>query len=591
MDGDTDNPTLQNEADAGAASVETPASTPEASPSAAPPLPSDSRPNTPPAAPVAQPTIVKPQHRGGLAGIVDEFRDAVAGPAPGRVYTDQDGHQYIQHPDSAGNKWLRIAGEAARGAAAGAANGQGPGGKWKAAEAGINAGDKTAAMRSENEKNMSEEVKQANLEKFNSIKLKHDLAAQEFTLGRLKVKANQDDIDFSEKQIDREHQLGSADLGVYKDEADLAKVKQQHPDFWKSVYENNVHVVPELDDKGNRLGIHVFLRTPGIGSQLVSAGTPIKVFTPGKNPTDAPTLTEQVPTVAMTHDMVDAYNNAAMTKYNDWHKNKGEEDYKAQQTQTSEAEEEEKRAGANKVPSEINRNNAEAAKLRADAALTGNSKKPDGSWDEASIPVSLVEADMDPTQMTKRTKDYNEKLVQANQYSMEKYGHRFDLAQAQADYKFANLGTTQNTMKMINGMTDPGGSIEIARNAAKALPKYPEATINKMFNATATEFGSKEATDFHTSLLGLADEYAKVMGAGQGSDLSRQQALDLLKAEYSRGQLGGAINIIQKDLAARRSAVIGNNRYLMKQYPVYARAPGKPRMQSTDGGKSWHPAP
>ena len=43
----------------------------------------------------------------------------------------------------------------------------------------------------------------------------------------------------------------------------------------------------------------------------------------------------------------------------------------------------------------------------------------------------------------------------------------------------------------------------------------------------------------------------KVMGGGVSSDTGRQQGLDLLKAGYAKGQMSGAIGIMQQDIAAR----------------------------------------
>ena len=91
-------------------------------------------------------------------------------------------------------------------------------------------------------------------------------------------------------------------------------------------------------------------------------------------------------------------------------------------------------------------------------------------------------------------------------------------------------------------------------------------TANQVFNITKTEFGDNALTDFHTSMLGLADEYSKVMGGGVSSDTGRQQALDILKENYSKGQLAGAIQIMRSDIAARKKAIIGKNRYLLQEY-------------------------
>ncbi len=219
---------------------------------------------------------------------------------------------------------------------------------------------------------------------------------------------------------------------------------------------------------------------------------------------------------------------------------------------------------------EFQKNMAEAGKARAEATQatggSGSFLNQDGTYNMNSIPVSLVEGNMDPSQLSKRSKDYNQKLEQANQYSMQKFGKPFDIAQAQTDYTYAKNAQTQNTLKMIQGMVEPGGAIEIAQNAARNLPKFNNATLNKVFNAAATEFGSTDATNFHTSMLGLADEYSKIMGGGTATDTGRQQALDILKAAYSKNQLAGAIQVMRNDIAARQKAMIGDNRYLQKQF-------------------------
>lgn len=238
----------------------------------------------------------------------------------------------------------------------------------------------------------------------------------------------------------------------------------------------------------------------------------------------------------------------------------------------------------------------ESAKDRADAAAAVQPTI-NGQWNPASMPVGLVEGTIDPSQLSKRSKDYNQNLTMANEYSLQKYGKPFDIAQAQADYKYATATRTQDTLKMIQSMIEPNGSIQIAAQAAAALPgRLDQSTVNKAFNATATEFGSVAVTNFHTAMLGLADEYSKVMGGGISSDTGRQQALDILKANYSNGQLAGAIGIMQKDIAARKTNIIGQNRYLLRQYggggaasvPGASQPGGQPTAVSSDGKWMWN---
>jgi hypothetical protein len=205
------------------------------------------------------------------------------------------------------------------------------------------------------------------------------------------------------------------------------------------------------------------------------------------------------------------------------------------------------------------------AQAKASVAAT-SSKNDDGSWNMGSIPVQLVEGGMDPSQLSKRSADYNQKLEAASAYSLSKYGKPFDIAQAATDYKQANNPQVQSMLKMVGAMSAPNGELAIAVNAAKALPQLNSGLVNKVFNITETQFGSPAATNFHTAMIGFSDLYAKVMGGGVGTDALRQSAMDVLKDGYSRGQIAGSISVLQQQIEARKSQMIGANPYLRKQF-------------------------
>ncbi len=210
-----------------------------------------------------------------------------------------------------------------------------------------------------------------------------------------------------------------------------------------------------------------------------------------------------------------------------------------------------------------------AARQRAEQNVAHTGQDQNGNWDSSSIPVMLVEGQMDPSQLSKRvSKGYsmNAVLEAASRYSQQKYGQPFSVAQATSDFKYATNPQTQNTLRMINGMTDAGGSLDIVANAAKNLPAVNSTVANKLFNIGSAQFGDPVLTNFHVAMLGLADEYSKVMGGGTSSDTGRQQALDILKDGYSNNQIAGAINILRSDIAARKAAIVGTNRYLQRQF-------------------------
>jgi hypothetical protein len=298
------------------------------------------------------PNLVKPAKRGGLAGVMDEIADSLAGTqGPGKVFTDKEGNEYIEHPAlSRKGQWLKIAAEAIHGAAAGAAAKPGPGQSGRALNAGLNAGDDMEEKEHSRDTEQTQEVRQANQDHFNQIKLKHDMAAKEFELARLKVTATQGDIQFAQGQEDRMAKLvsdGKAfDLGTYKDEADLARVKEQNPNFWKDVYKNDITAVPMIGEDGKRNGIHLFQTTPGVGNDP-EEGLTFHVFQPPTKPGDKPTMKVQTASVPMTPNQVHAYDLAAYGQMQKWQTDQTEQELKG---------------------SEVTRNKAEAEKARADAA-------------------------------------------------------------------------------------------------------------------------------------------------------------------------------------------------------------------------------
>jgi hypothetical protein len=140
------------------------------------------------------------------------------------------------------------------------------------------------------------------------------------------------------------------------------------------------------------------------------------------------------------------------------------------------------------------------------------------------------------------------------------------VAKNQADYQQATNPQVRSTLDLITTMTDRSGSIAIAEKAAQKLPQFNSQVANAVFNATTTSFGSSSVTDFHTAMLGLADEYSKVMGGGVSSDTGRAQALNILHDAYSNNQITGAIATMKADIQARKSELIRGNRVLEQTY-------------------------
>jgi hypothetical protein len=290
-----------------------------------------------PNGPIAQsPVTLAPKppttKRTGLAGVVDDMLDDLAGTrGAAKLKQGEDGNYYVDTPElSRKGQWLKIAGEALHGAAAGAAVAKGPGGAWRGAEAGIQAGEQDADKRAQRDQSTRQEARAANVDRFNAIKLQHDKAMWAFDESAAKAKGTEDEIKFNQEEITHEVKppeeggLGSQDLGVHANMADLAtQMQKTNPAFWKQVYgdQHGSGVVgyKEFAPDGTVTGIHFFARVPGVNGQVLPEDqATFKVFVPGKTPEDTPHFETQKATVPLSVGKQTTLNSAADNLMSQW---------------------------------------------------------------------------------------------------------------------------------------------------------------------------------------------------------------------------------------------------------------------------------
>lgn len=276
-----------------------------------------------------QPQVVQQPQRTGLAGIIDQFREAIAPSTQHVVTTDAQGNKTLSTVPSTGlQRWGPVVANLVRGAGAGMAAGQGAGNQFKSIQAGFNAGERQAKDARDHENGMVNEVAKNKQDKMDTIKQQHDLAVQNFKMAGMHMQLNdelrghyQDALDKELKPVDQGG-YGSVDAGFFKDENSLADIQKDHPDFWKRVYtadpnaDSDVRTYPEYDADGKVLGMRVVLRTQDVSKQLAPDGTTFKVFVPGKDANDPGKLEDQKPSGILTNGQIERYNNAAIQKYN-----------------------------------------------------------------------------------------------------------------------------------------------------------------------------------------------------------------------------------------------------------------------------------
>jgi hypothetical protein len=522
------------------------------------------------------PTVLVKQHRGGLAGIVDEFRDAVAGTQGRGVYINPDtGERFVQHPNLTGKQqWMKIAGEALTGAAAGFAAGHGAGNMAKAPLAGIQAQLQNQQKATDTQDQQAEQDyerdKQAKLAKANSQLLATQVASNQFKLQRMGVEAGEQDIKFSQEQDDREKQLGSADLGTYGFD-NLHEVQKNDPDFWAHHYaDNSIRVVPSYNGDGTRNGIHVWLRQPGIGDQPAPEGTQIRRFVPPATPGEKPTFEPLTLSGHHTLNEVDAYNAASQKQYQDW--------------ETAQLNQGQKSSEIQKNLSEVPKNAAEAANARTEAGLHSEQAKAlqNVAPEVNNAAQQLVEGTMDPGQLSRKSKSYGATLAAANAYSMQTTGKPFDAAKAAGDYSFANKAQTKNTLNYVNslvGHDNQGGNLAQIVQMSKQLGNTQFPPINDVAQWARLSAGSPQVAAYRAALLETSDQIAKILqGGGAGtSDAKLKQGQEILNQNFNAAQIAAvADKSLRPLLANRKQEMIGDNRYLQRWY-------GQPANQAPPG--------
>src|SRR6201999_2143035 len=102
--------------------------------------------------------------------------------------------------------------------------------------------------------------------------------------------------------------------------------------------------------------------------------------------------------------------------------------------------------------------------------------------------------------------------------------------------------------------------------AGKEIPGGKIPAFNSIADWERAATGNGPIAKYAALALGVADDYSKVMGGGQGSDSSRQQALNLVGAKQSPDQRAASIEGIRGAVGSQTQSRIGNNPTLGRMY-------------------------
>jgi len=145
-------------------------------------------------------------------------------------------------------------------------------------------------------------------------------------------------------------------------------------------------------------------------------------------------------------------------------------------------------------------------------------------------------------------------------------GGKYNAQAADAQYNVARSEDNVKFFGSANSLIDPGGTLDQLQQAGKNIPHGQLPALNTLADWQKLATGNGPLAHYAATALGVADDYSKVMGGGQGSDTSRLQALNLIKANASDEGRGGAVTGIRDAVVSQTKSRIGNNPVLGRMY-------------------------
>ncbi len=154
-------------------------------------------------------------------------------------------------------------------------------------------------------------------------------------------------------------------------------------------------------------------------------------------------------------------------------------------------------------------------------------------------------------------------------------GGKYNSQAADAQYAVAKSPANVGFFGSAKSLTEQGGTLDQLTNAAKDIPGNQIPVFNTIADVAKAAAGSGPIAKYASILLGVSDDYSKVMGGGQGSDSSRTQALHLVPANASPEARAAAIEGIRGAVGSQIHSRIGSNPVLQRMYgdEIQAAAP------------------
>lgn len=180
-------------------------------------------------------------------------------------------------------------------------------------------------------------------------------------------------------------------------------------------------------------------------------------------------------------------------------------------------------------------------------------------------------------------------IVQATN-AAQKVNPAFNPQQAEAELGVAKSPANLAFFGSAKSLTDPGGTLDQLKAAGKNIPQGQFPVFNSFADIYKAQTGSGPIAKYAATLIGVADDYAKVTGGGAGTEGMQKFIMSLADAKASPEQRDGTIDGFRGAVHSQIKSRIGSNKVLQN---MYGQEPVSPTTASPTaaGAFSWDNMP
>lgn len=161
------------------------------------------------------------------------------------------------------------------------------------------------------------------------------------------------------------------------------------------------------------------------------------------------------------------------------------------------------------------------------------------------------------------TPDFITKAVNA----ANKIDPTYNAQQADAEYKVAGNPSNVVFFGSAKSLTDPQGTLDQLLQAHAALGNQRIPIFNSWENALQFQAGDPALAAYMQTALGVADDYAKVLGGGNQPTKEMQlMQLNAMSDKLNNGQMDAVVRAMRGTVNSQVNSRIGNNRLLRRMY-------------------------